>query len=116
MLTYADVYTHTVRRLCQHRASDRRPIHLVGRAKVAQGTHFTCFSSAKVQILTQKWLKGNGLVMLYLLYYYKCTNTDAEVAQGQRPRHAPAPRLRGTGVYIIYELHIRSLRPHSLVA
>ena len=67
MLTYADVYTHTVRRLCQHRASDRRPIHLVGRAKVAQGTHFTCFSSAKVQMLTHRgaaaqWLAGGGRV------------------------------------------------------
>ena len=56
----------------------------------AAGTHFTCFTSTKVQLLTQRALLGcafprnvayvsamAGRYSVYLLYWYRSTNTDA---------------------------------------
>ena len=49
------------------------------------GAHVTCFTGTKVQILTQSVVArvGRGCYgrcSLYLLYWYKGTNTDAEGA------------------------------------
>jgi hypothetical protein len=47
------------------------------------GTHFACFTGTKAQRLTQKALcRGHAPLRysLYLLYWYKSTNTDAEGA------------------------------------
>ncbi len=49
---------------------------------------FTCFTSTTVQILTQKRLAGGSRAdevalqrpLVYLLYWYNITNTDAEAA------------------------------------
>jgi hypothetical protein len=49
--------------------------------KAASGTQFTCFPSTKVQIMTRQSgcsLRRRHLrYSVYLLYYYKSTNTDA---------------------------------------
>ena len=53
------------------------------------GTQFTCFTVTKVQILTPEEL-GPGIprsISVYLLYWYKRTNTDA--AGGRRPTGIP---------------------------
>ena len=58
------------------------------------GAHFTCFTGTKVQILTQNvaantwhsdgsgcsYVGGTHFSLLYLLYWYKSTSTDAESA------------------------------------
>jgi hypothetical protein len=47
------------------------------------GTQFTCFTGTKVQIMTQKDLvriTHMSRYSVYLLYWYKSTNTDAEGA------------------------------------
>ena len=60
----------------------------------AAGTPFTCFTSTKVQLLTQRALLGcafprnvayvsamAGRYSVYLLYWYGSTNTDAACGQ-----------------------------------
>jgi hypothetical protein len=47
------------------------------------GTHFTCFTGTKVQILSlfgRQRPPGAARYSLYLLYWYKSTNTDAQDA------------------------------------
>ncbi len=40
------------------------------------GTQFTFFTGAKVQILTPEELRARQWCSVYLLYWYKSTNTD----------------------------------------
>ena len=49
------------------------------------GTHFTCFTITKVQILTQEVPRAPRARLrcsVYLLYWYKSTNADSEVLRG----------------------------------
>ena len=47
--------------------------------------YFTCLTGTKVQVLTPEELQAAGderVQLLYLLYWYKSTNTDAREAAG----------------------------------
>jgi hypothetical protein len=55
------------------------------------GPQFTCFTGTKVQILTQKALqrRERRRSSVYLLYWHKSTNTDAEgAAERERRRYS----------------------------
>jgi hypothetical protein len=57
---------------------------LVYAAGGARDTQFTCFAGTKVQMLTQLLQVHRGksiaVEIVYLLYWYKSTNTDAAAA------------------------------------
>jgi hypothetical protein len=75
MLTYADAEASVA-----DAAAAAQHIHCARRCLCAQ--QFTCFTGAKVQILTQRHTRQiqlrNIFIALYLLYWCKSTNTDAE--------------------------------------
>ena len=61
---------------------------------------FTCFTSTKVQILTAEELRArreHRLVSVYLLYWYKSTNIDAEA-----PSACAGTLADAVSVYLLY--------------
>jgi hypothetical protein len=82
-------------RLCGARARAGGP---APRALGGAGTHFTCCTGTKVQILTKEGVRAREALevqaLVYLLYRYKRTNTDAAAAGAGGARRV-APRKPG---------------------
>jgi hypothetical protein len=70
----------------------------------AAGTQFTCFTSTKVQMLTQRAVDARGRprrrYSVYLLYWYKSTNADTESCRCAR---TTAPQVRSVLALLVQE-------------